>query len=364
MPPSSPHQPAGESPRPDTPISFLDTVLGSVKSLFSRRARLAGDARKSMPELFNSRDRLNYDFVLELLRLVGHVYIEYFATRYGLRAESWKPASARWNYGRYAPAETPHGYEAVCTINLVGGETRWPIGRILKRGAREFYIVFRGTVSEEEWIKDILVMQTENTVPFAGGRPAGKIHLGFLRMFRRLDPPPDEWGACMRRASGSDAPLAEGNLKLFIAGHSLGGALGTLAALHYHTYRPTLLTFGSPRPGDPTFATTFNELVPNALRLANQWDPVADLPAADVDLLFRRYRYAHVGRHYPLFALSQMDGPSLVKIIDTNENWRDWKDYVLETLLDPASGHRIDPLFAHQLRTYEYALTRDRKLGR
>ncbi|MCR9143004.1 MAG: lipase family protein [bacterium] len=324
-------------------------------------------------ELLAADGGLNYDFAVELLRLIGHAYVEYFATRYGLRPEIWKPASARFNYGRYLPAETPAGFQAVCTINLVGGESRWPIGRILRRGAREFYIVFRGTVSEEEWIKDILVMQTDNTVPFAGDLPSGRAHLGFSRMFRRLDPPPEQWSEYFASATGAadDASAndsARANdlapIKLFITGHSLGGALGTLAALQYHAYNPTLLTFGAPRPGDPAFAATFNTLVPDTLRIANHWDPVTDLPDADVDLLFRRYSYAHVGRHFPVFALSQIDGPAVVKIIDANENWRDWKDYVLETLLNPESGHRIDPLFAHQLRAYEYALDRDRRMSR
>lgn len=331
-----------------------------VARLFSRRP-----GRPETPAGFE------YDFVLRLIRLIGNTYVEYFATRYGPRPEDWKPVSARANYERYLPATTPAGYESLCTINLVGGESRWPIGRILRAKAaeNEFYLVFRGTVSEEEWIKDVLVMQTENPVSLPQGTPGGRVHLGFARMFRRLDPPPEAWaeylGVSSQHSAGTSAGDANGaaGIRLHIAGHSLGGALGTLAALHFHRLRPTLWSFGSPRPGDPVFAASFNALVPDAHRCANHWDPIIDLPDSKVDLIFRKYAYAHVGRHTPIFALSQMNGPSLAKIVDENESWRDWKDYVLDTLLDPASGHRIDPLFAHQLRCYEYAIDRDRRLA-
>lgn len=335
----------------NSPGAALRNIQDKILALFSRRPPA------HVARTLSNGPEINFDFALEMLRLIGNTYVEYFATRYGPHSDKWKPASARWNYARYLPAKTPAGYESLCTINLIGGEARWPIGRILRRGENEFYIIFRGTVSEEEWIKDILVMHTENTLPFDAAREGGSVHLGFLRMFRRLDPPPEEWATYMKIAG--KAVAVPGKIKLWIAGHSLGGALGTLTALHYHAYQPTLLTYGSPRVGDPTFAATFDALVPNSIRIANQWDPVVNLPDEEVDLLFRRYCYTHVGRSTPVFALSQIDGPALVKIIDENENWRDWKDYVLETLLDPKSGHRIDPLFAHQLRTYEYALVRD-----
>lgn len=341
----------------NSPGAALRSIRDKILALFSRRP----PDRVAPALITGTGTAFNYDFAQELLRLIGNTYVEYFATRYGPHSDQWKPASARWNYARYLPAKTPAGYESLCTINLIGGEARWPIGRILRRGEDEIYIIFRGTVSEEEWIKDILVMQTENTLPFNAALEGGSVHLGFLRMFRRLDPPPEEWATYMNIAGKATAgPIKK--IKLWIAGHSLGGALGTLTALQYHAYKPTLLTYGSPRVGDPTFAATFDALVPNSIRIANQWDPVVNLPDEEVDLLFRRYRYTHVGQPTPVFALSQIDGPALVKIIDENENWRDWKDYVLETLLDPQSGHRIDPLFAHQLRTYEYALVRDRGL--
>lgn len=312
--------------------------------------------RSKSPGVFDDA-RFDYDLALELLRLTGNVYVEYFATRYGPTPQKWKPASARPNYAAYLLATTPENYTAVCTINLIGGETRWPIGRILRRGKRQFFLVFRGTVSEEEWIKDILVMQTPNTIPVANTTPAGQVHLGFLRMFRQLDPPPEVWAARMQSTNANTKP------ELFIVGHSLGGALGTLAALQFHEWNPTLMTFGSPRVGDPVFAQTFDALVPRTTRVANHWDPIIHLPDHDVDLLFRKYRYQHVGRLFAVYALSQLNGPSIVEILNANENWRDWKDYVLETLLDPRSGHRLDPLFTHQLRAYEYALVRDRKLA-
>jgi pimeloyl-ACP methyl ester carboxylesterase len=61
--------------------------------------------------------------------------------------------------------------------------------------------------------------------------------------------------------------------RLILAGHSLGGALATLAAT---VLRPTLVvTLGAPRVGDAAFAAT----VPEALvRFVGCCDAVTDLP--------------------------------------------------------------------------------------
>jgi triacylglycerol lipase len=67
---------------------------------------------------------------------------------------------------------------------------------------------------------------------------------------------------------------------LYIAGHSLGGALAVLAAadLAAGGRRPVVYTFGAPRAGDPRFACRYGRLVPESYRVANPHDIVTRLP--------------------------------------------------------------------------------------
>ncbi len=73
---------------------------------------------------------------------------------------------------------------------------------------------------------------------------------------------------------------------IFITGHSLGGALATLAASHIiklicdnkiSAKPPILYTFASPRVGDSVFANNFSKL-DECYRIANSEDIVPKIP--------------------------------------------------------------------------------------
>jgi triacylglycerol lipase len=69
---------------------------------------------------------------------------------------------------------------------------------------------------------------------------------------------------------------------VFVTGHSLGGALATLAMCDLMAARPTaqMYNFASPRVGDPAFARLFNAQAPIVWRIANTEDIVTNLPLA------------------------------------------------------------------------------------
>ena len=77
-------------------------------------------------------------------------------------------------------------------------------------------------------------------------------------------------------------PSRSRSSSLTICGHSLGGALVTLLALDVAantTFKnPTVYTYASPRTGDPSFASTYNQVVTNTFRIANRIDLVPKLP--------------------------------------------------------------------------------------
>jgi len=71
----------------------------------------------------------------------------------------------------------------------------------------------------------------------------------------------------------------EGDRPLRIIGHSLGGALGTLAALDFRTNMTfaktiSVRTFGSPCVGNKAFVENFNEQLPDSKRYTIYMDPV------------------------------------------------------------------------------------------
>ncbi|KXZ45674.1 hypothetical protein GPECTOR_52g71 [Gonium pectorale] len=84
-----------------------------------------------------------------------------------------------------------------------------------------------------------------------------------------------------------------GPWRVYVTGHSLGGALATLAAYELAERRlpadpPVVMyTYGAPRVGNKAFAEAFNALVPDAFRCTNDKDVVPRVP--------RLMGFCHVG---------------------------------------------------------------------
>lgn len=97
-------------------------------------------------------------------------------------------------------------------------------------------LAFRGTESNKP--EDLLADLLGVAVPWDMG---GRVHEGFARAYARV-----------REAIREE--LAKHGGTLLITGHSLGAALATLAAADHAAREPSLVTFGSPRVGDPNFA--------------------------------------------------------------------------------------------------------------
>jgi triacylglycerol lipase len=124
-------------------------------------------------------------------------------------------------------------------------------------------LVFRGTSSQADWRTNLRAQLAPVQTP--GGRTV-RLHAGFLDAFAGLE---------QTLRADLDAHVGD-KLGLYIAGHSLGGALAQIAAAMLE--RDTLAacyTFGAPRVGDQRF----DEVVkcPH-YRIVNGWDLVTTLP--------------------------------------------------------------------------------------
>lgn len=130
--------------------------------------------------------------------------------------------------------------------------------------ADQFVIVaFRGT-EPDDW-RDLLDNVQAILIPW--DRPGTNVHSGFKQSLERV------W----RRLEGRLDALSASR-RVWFTGHSLGGALATLAADRF-SKSAGICTIGSPRVGDSAFARGFDaRFRSHALRYVNDADIVTHVP--------------------------------------------------------------------------------------
>ncbi|TNV77269.1 hypothetical protein FGO68_gene2879 [Halteria grandinella] len=110
--------------------------------------------------------------------------------------------------------------------------------------------------------------------PFGGN---GKVHSGFFDAYQGLSDLVIQVSRDIRAQYGATK-------KFFVTGHSLGGALATLAALDIRRQlglganEITLYTYGQPRVGDERMADHIMRELPNYIRVTHYDDTVAHVP--------------------------------------------------------------------------------------
>lgn len=163
------------------------------------------------------------------------------------------------------------------------------------------HVVFRGTQVDDFWASAVNVATDAQFILAADGA-GGRVHRGFLQALGKVW---EELGAHLG-ALAAAAP----SRPVWFAGHSLGGALATLAAERAARELGArvggLYTFGSPRVGDKLFRARLDALGlgEKTFRVVNDADIVARVPPA--------VRYRHVGR------LRLIDGAGVVRELDTD----------------------------------------------
>ena len=176
--------------------------------------------------------------------------------------------------------------------------------------AREVFIILRGTITSSEWRNNLIIVPKSS---IDGAANLGKVHAGFSRIFSATHkdqsavhlgnvgaPTGDFYGAPNdpeRAGSIKDyigkaiinADWHRKGYRLFIAGHSLGGALAMLSGFNllthdYETYKDILsiCTFGAPRVGNRDFCSWFDEV--DLVRYFNTEDAVTAVPPPTANL--------------------------------------------------------------------------------
>lgn len=139
------------------------------------------------------------------------------------------------------------------------------------------FLVFRGT----EDLMDVLIDLDVRTEPITIDGVTVNVHQGFHRQFFAVESQIRENITNM---------MNNGATELIITGHSLGGALASIATYYYSKTIPSLAsnittyTYGSPRVGDSVFAN--DQCHTNGYRIFNYYDPIPMVPITG--------RYEHV----------------------------------------------------------------------
>ena len=175
------------------------------------------------------------------------------------------------------------GYE----LNLLGGDDE-NRGMVLYSDTAIVF-VFRGTRLQTHTLLDaaeIVVLNqddlwTDSQFLPAAYRAGGKVHSGFLQAFTEIAPLLD---ALVENRSPQQ--------RIWLTGHSLGGALATLAAAHLGPDTiQGLYTFGCPRVGDSAFASTLP--TQSYIRFVHRDDWVPTVPPGILG-------YVHAGTLHPV----------------------------------------------------------------
>ncbi|AJY77763.1 lipase [Paenibacillus beijingensis] len=161
----------------------------------------------------------------------------------------------------------PEGYRMVGAFQSAGFDGKPADFGFVLESEQAAVLAFRGTNSVSDWVSDFMADQVDFTFVPGGGLT----HRGFTSLYSGARKQTME----LLRKLPSSKPL-------FVTGHSLGGALATLAALDISANTglsaPMVYTFGSPRVGDPVFVRAFNRAIPVSFRIENENDIVPHLP--------------------------------------------------------------------------------------
>ncbi len=138
-------------------------------------------------------------------------------------------------------------------------------------------VSIRGTESPGEWLCDF------EAAPASCKIGTGTVHEGFQKVYEVIQ----------NSAIESVRSVLKTGDKLLVTGHSLGAALAILFANDAVSITQNLqvCTFAGPRTGLDDFVTSYNQRIPDTLRVVNRWDIVPNVPVPAPPLCL----YEHVG---------------------------------------------------------------------
>ncbi|WP_373545427.1 hypothetical protein [Chamaesiphon sp.] len=248
-----------------------------------------------------SYDKFDSKIASQLAELIQQSYLQFDIAELEQLFRDGIPISKRPTATSIRPWKIEGNYEAIATL----GTSKTPFGFVTKDG-NNIYIVFRGTKKIAEWFKDANIQ----LVSYADGTSIINNQQVDMTKWQILENPIDfastdisanipnvnNFGYITAGFRGIYVSLREQMInalntigvssvsQIYVTGHSLGGALATLAIpdilanSEFKKDKITLYTFASPRCGDSNFAEKFEKQGVKHWRIANTEDFVTTLP--------------------------------------------------------------------------------------
>lgn len=161
----------------------------------------------------------------------------------------------------------PLGYRTTAVL----GAGSDPYRGFVMESASAVVVALRGTKN----IFDLFTDFNWSQISYPYFPEAGSAHRGFIELYERT----------LRRQLLAAIKRLSPRKRLVLSGHSLGGALATLAApdLARRTrFRPPhVYTYGSPKVGNAEFAAAYDRVVGHSMRIINRNDLVALFPPSE-----------------------------------------------------------------------------------
>ncbi len=200
--------------------------------------------------------------------------------------ENWE-----WNFDPGATGESAINAVALCNASLLTYSAQPDVRRFLAqwgfddakilrgfstqgfvaRHGEALVVAFRGTepIKADDWLSDVNYHQRELSMEVPG-----LVHGGFANALGEIA---DDMLAAVTELDRS------ASRRIFVTGHSLGGALAVLAAalIRFGAGREVagVFTYGQPRVGDPAFSAGFDDALGEAtFRYVNDLDIVPHVP--------------------------------------------------------------------------------------
>ncbi|PFH62226.1 hypothetical protein XA68_14505 [Ophiocordyceps unilateralis] len=137
---------------------------------------------------------------------------------------------------------------------------------------KELVVAFRGSTFQDVATDADFLIQADYASPGISGCDECKIHAGFL----------NSWNTVAKGVISSvQGQLAENpGLKVVVTGHSLGGALASLAGMSMvgSDIKANVVTFGQPRTGNQAYADFVDKRIPGLIRVTHADDIVPQIP--------------------------------------------------------------------------------------
>jgi hypothetical protein len=147
----------------------------------------------------------------------------------------------------------------------------------LQKKNNDIIVCFRGTDSLNDVLYNGMIFRVSFILENVKKYP--KVHFGFLSQFNSIKKKISEFFSQQKDFKN-----------IYFIGHSLGGALATIASVFYgqHFYQKVIhgkifincITFGAPRVGDKCFGKIFRMIIHEQKRFVNCKDVISKIPSS------------------------------------------------------------------------------------